>query len=320
MDRRSRCFLFQRSKRCEQMTSRRLPLFYRVRHVLKTRWGPRWPCMCAGLTLCVISIVFLLLHSDRRAVSAALSTAVANQRARRVSVRVDGYAVPAACHARPHLDAAGTLADGAPPGHEFRVVDPGACCEACAAAVPRCNVWVWNTNTSECWLKRVDRFPERPVVYGSGPAAPPSPWMSGSMWEVPKHVPVSASPTRTCVHTVVTSNGTPYMNWQTLLVHASWMRVANKGNSALRAFTRVLHAERHDELSKTIHTEVSLPGGLKPPHRPTDAYLHPRCSNQSSLTTSFRWPSALSRCCSGCTRKTRASAATCLWRRRIMCS
>ena len=162
------------------------------------------------------------------------------------------YSVPQTCHARAHLDAGGALAEGARPGTEAPTPDPGGCCDACRALGDKCNVWVWNSETRACWLKRVANFPERPIVYGDET----SPWVMGSLFEVPVYRPPE---TRTCVHVVVTSNGNEYMNWQTLIMHASWMRVATKGNSAMRAFTRVLHAGAHDALSARMRTELFVP-------------------------------------------------------------
>lgn len=227
---------------------RRKPLFVNTRRALRARCGTLGARLCVLIATCVLVLSFVQMPPPR--VVSRINAMQAKRK--RHAVVVDGFEVPAACHARPHLDAAGSLAEGARPGTEFRLANPGACCDACTALAPKCNVWVFNTNTSECWLKNAPRYPERPIVYGDKT----SPWMSGSLWEVPRYKPPE---TATCIHTVVTSNGNAYMNWQTRIMHASWMRVATKGDSALRAFTRVLHAEHHDDLSKRMHTMVFPP-------------------------------------------------------------
>lgn len=235
---------------------RRRPLFHNTRRALFERFGVRCSLSCFSFLCALIIAASLFAAPPARLANAARAVKARRQRH---LVRVDAYEVPASCHARAHLDAAGSVAEGSKPGSEFRVADPGVCCDACSALAPKCNTWVYNTKSGECWLKFASRYPERPLVYGN----PESPWMSGSLWAVPAYEPPK---TRTCIHTVVTSNGNAYMNWQTLAVHASWMRVATKGDSAMHAFTRVLHAASHDALSKRMHTEVF------PPNTPNNGF------------------------------------------------
>lgn len=49
---------------------------------------------------------------------------------------------------------------------------------------------------------------------------------------------------------VVTSNGNPYMNWQTRIMHATWRKHAPKED----VFTRILHRSTDDELMREVPT------------------------------------------------------------------
>lgn len=64
----------------------------------------------------------------------------------------------------------------------------------------------------------------------------------------------AASSTRRCVHTVLTSNGTPYMNWQTRVMYASYKQAAARSEGLMAAFTRVLHRVTPDELMTEVPT------------------------------------------------------------------
>ena len=172
--------------------------------------------------------------------------------------------LPAACHARAHADMGGVVAGGAPHGDANKTPDAGACCAACSAhsGSPRCNIWVWNNGTGACWLKHAARFPERPYVYFS----PDSPWTGGSLFDFGgEYTPTVAAavgdaeedglsaapvPLPTCIHTVLTSNGNAYMNWQTRVMYATWQAagVAEGAGGLMTAFTRVLHRATEDEL------------------------------------------------------------------------
>ena len=61
-------------------------------------------------------------------------------------------------------------------------------------------------------------------------------------------------PKKKTVHFVVTSNGNRYMNWQTRVLYRSFLRQAVAENSALAAFTRILHRTSDDELMQEIPT------------------------------------------------------------------
>ena len=165
------------------------------------------------------------------------------------------------CHARGNSDLGGELAVGVPQqGDANPQQDAGACCASCQAQAPRCNVWVWHNVTRACWLKHAAHFPERPWAYFS----PGSPWTGGSLFDYgPSYVaPASAVPgsppsVPTCVHTVLTSNGNSYMNWQTRVMYATWQAAAAAEPGSTRvmtAFTRVLHRTTDDELMTEVPT------------------------------------------------------------------
>jgi hypothetical protein len=80
-------------------------------------------------------------------------------------------------------------------------------------------------------------FPERPVLF-------PNPkFVAGSVYRMP-HFRGTKNPIHreTCITTVLTSGGGPYMTWQTRIAYNSFKAVRNIG---MRYFVRVLHgAER----------------------------------------------------------------------------
>ena len=45
----------------------------------------------------------------------------------------------------------------------------------------------------------------------------------------------------TCLHTVLTSSGNAYMNWQTRIMYQTYLKHAAAPGSVMKAFTRVLH-------------------------------------------------------------------------------
>ena len=69
----------------------------------------------------------------------------------------------------------------------------------------------------------------------------------------------SAAPAaaRGTVHVVLTSNGNPYMNWQTRVMYATYRALVARdpdGPLARGAFTRVLHRSTDDELMVEVPT------------------------------------------------------------------
>jgi hydroxyproline O-arabinosyltransferase len=157
------------------------------------------------------------------------------------------------CHSRPHSDYGGQLAGKAPQGDAFQKSSAGECCEACFAhgTEPLCNAWVYNTQTKACWLKNVANYPERPFIFSQET----SPWSGGSSFDFgPTYVDVPGI--HTCVHTVATSNGNEYSNFQTRVLYQTWKRVADEDgpNTMMRKFTRLLHRGVDDDFMTEIPT------------------------------------------------------------------
>ena len=101
-----------------------------------------------------------------------------------------------------------------------------ACCVSCAEK-RACTSFVWHPQTHECWLKADDLDRETPVHTGDG-----VPWTSGSLpavtgpsvrYALLEDVPVRERkrPPK-CLHTVLTSSGNAYMNWQTRVMYATY--------------------------------------------------------------------------------------------------
>eukprot|EP00897_Mesotaenium_endlicherianum_P007849 jgi/Mesen1/7092/ME000369S06419 len=63
-----------------------------------------------------------------------------------------------------------------------------------------------------------------------------------------------AEVTKGSIHVMATSNGSPYMNWQTRIMYHTYLKVASQPQSDMRYFTRVLHRMTDDALSADIHT------------------------------------------------------------------
>jgi hypothetical protein len=57
-----------------------------------------------------------------------------------------------------------------------------------------------------------------------------------------------------CLHTMITSNGQPYMNWQTRVFYQTWVLASSEPGSPMKFFTRVLHRARDDELTEEVPT------------------------------------------------------------------
>ena len=157
------------------------------------------------------------------------------------------------CHARPHSDYGGQLAGGAQQGDSFQKQTAADCCAACFShsSAPACNVWVYNTQTKACWLKNLANYPERPYVFSQET----SPWTAGSSFELGAPYEAAAAEERaTCVHTVATSNGNDYSNWQSRVLYQTWRRVAQADPDVMRKFTRLLHRGADDALMAEIPT------------------------------------------------------------------
>lgn len=70
---------------------------------------------------------------------------------------------------------------------------------------------------------------------------------SGSLFDMGKKWDGSGG----SIHTVLTSNGNSYMNWQSRVMYATYLKVAG---GPMKAFTRVLHRHTDDELMIEIPT------------------------------------------------------------------
>ncbi|PRW57732.1 hypothetical protein C2E21_3449 isoform A [Chlorella sorokiniana] len=87
------------------------------------------------------------------------------------------------------------------------------------------------------------------------------------------------------IHTILASNGGPYINYQTLALYGSWRRVRRMpGGEKMVAFTRILHRTAHDELSAFVPTVKVQP-------------KHPECDGREAepgrrWVTECKWPPA----------------------------
>ena len=150
------------------------------------------------------------------------------------------------------------------------------CCAACRdLGDERCNLWTWSPDSRACFLKR-GATPYQPLDRRPGIAL-----VAGAIWpEMPKYLiggkavtTDTTSKSRTaetsppaCVATMITSNGQPYMNWQTRVFYQTWLEAAKEPGSPLAHFTRILHRTRDDELMREIPTVRIDP-------------THPECDN-----------------------------------------
>lgn len=145
------------------------------------------------------------------------------------------------CHANEHTEYWGALSPGVTAqGANNKQPTAAACCSACKeAAGATCNAWVWDPTTRECWLKKLANayqpaninpnirftsgtvYPEQPLYEVTGGAG-------GGGGDGDAKTPAPAY----CLHTMITSNGQPYMNWQTRVFYATWKKVAKAGAPA----------------------------------------------------------------------------------------
>ena len=138
-----------------------------------------------------------------------------------------------------------------------------ACCQSCRRTgrvdktKRQCTVWVWSPMLFQCWLKHDDN--PNPEAHEKGPHVH---WTSGT---VPKSKSIQyrtideSDPGKypappTCLHTVLTSSGNAYMNWQTRIMYQTYLKHAAAPGSVMKAFTRVLHRGKDDELMMEVPT------------------------------------------------------------------
>mmetsp|Transcript_39561 Transcript_39561/g.126221 ORF Transcript_39561/g.126221 Transcript_39561/m.126221 type:complete len:597 (+) Transcript_39561:2730-4520(+) len=152
------------------------------------------------------------------------------------------------------------------------------CCRACREQAityvedgtgHQCNAWVWcgelrqcGDAYQDCWLKQVDD-PYHPPIQNEGPSVP---WTSGVLtMNLPPHPPpappppprppVKDRPKGTGVHTVVTCNGSPYVNFQMRIHYATYLAMKKMpGAEHMRHFTRILHRKKPDALMGEVPT------------------------------------------------------------------
>ena len=154
-------------------------------------------------------------------------------------------------------------------GNANRAETARACCESCKKNDVVCNAWVWDPSSRACWMKKTTAY--QPPAYDPAKIT----FTSGALHPAqPRYAPAkskglngaSSRDPPFCLHTMITSNGQPYMNWQTRVFYQTWREAASARGSPLRHFTRVLHRTRDDELVNEIHTVRIDP-------------THPECDN-----------------------------------------
>ncbi len=138
--------------------------------------------------------------------------------------------------------------------------DAAACCASCAKmnanGANKCSVWVYGTKNKQCWLK----FESDPELSKPANEGPHIEWTSGyfilpKQTTEPKYAKATGKTDMPkCLHTIMTSNGNVYMNWQSRVMYASYLKHASTEGSIMKAFTRILHKGRHDELMHEIPT------------------------------------------------------------------
>ena len=174
------------------------------------------------------------------------------------------------CHESPNTEYWGELSKGVlANGNANRAETARACCESCKKNDVVCNAWVWDPSSRACWMKKTTAY--QPPAYDPAKIT----FTSGALHPAqPRYAPAkskglngaSSRDPPFCLHTMITSNGQPYMNWQTRVFYQTWREAASARGSPLRHFTRVLHRTRDDELVNEIHTVRIDP-------------THPECDN-----------------------------------------
>ena len=180
------------------------------------------------------------------------------------------------CNTIEHAEYWGDLASvpGIPQGAGNHQPTAAECCKSCKswgvqrlgdAGARGCNGWVWDPGSKDCWLKHLSNAYNPPNInpairFTSGAIYPPQPVYK------PGAVSAETNDPPYCLHTMITSNGQPYMNWQTRVFYATWRKVSRTPGSPLRHFTRVLHRKTDDELMEEVPTVRIDP-------------THPECDN-----------------------------------------
>jgi len=165
------------------------------------------------------------------------------------------------CHTLERSDYWGPRAVG---GGVKTAANDADCCELCKRT-RECNFWRTDPDKpGECFTGAIGNV-YMPPMYG---AEHDKKTTSGVLYpETPKYSGGDGEGLKTCVHTMITSNGSPYMNWQTLVFYETWKKAASEKDSVLRRFTRILHRSKEDELMNAIPT-----WRVDPTHKECDTY------------------------------------------------
>ena len=188
------------------------------------------------------------------------------------------------CHSRDNTEMAGGVVGWGPTNKQPTAA---ACCQSCAAhnekaasggggggGGKQCDAWVWcgrsekecGEHWHECWLK--DQPGHTIDTYETMAYGPSSPWTSGFLPRAGEKQapddngakaynppPLEAFREGGGIHTVCTSNGNPYSNYQTRTMYATYKMVAAApGGEAMKHFTRVLHRSKADILMDEVPT------------------------------------------------------------------
>lgn len=129
------------------------------------------------------------------------------------------------------------------------------CCETCKKTAG-CQFWRHDpVKPSECYTgKLMNDY--LPPMYGEEHKKLTT---TGVLYpKIPKY-DAESTDLKTCLHTMITSNGAAYMNWQTRVFYQTWKKAASEKDSILRHFTRILHRTTDDELMGMIPTWRAVP-------------------------------------------------------------
>lgn len=137
--------------------------------------------------------------------------------------------------------------------HSADVVKIGSsrdCCELCKAT-SGCQLWQHDPQAPGACFTGKLMNDYLPPMYGEEHNKKKT---SGVLYpKVPKY-DAESTELKTCLHTMITSNGAPYMNWQTMVFYQTWKTVASEKDSILKHVTRILHRSTDDELMDLIPT------------------------------------------------------------------
>ena len=130
------------------------------------------------------------------------------------------------------------------------VKSPQDCCEACKKT-DGCHFWRHDPERpGDCFTGKLMNV-YLPPMYG---ATHNKKTTSGTLYPTIPKYDAESTELKTCLHTMITSNGAPYMNWQTRVFYQTWKKAASEPDSVLRKFTRILHRTKDDDLVELIPT------------------------------------------------------------------